>query len=83
MRERVTMNNYQIILQIPYVKFAVYEGGYQLLKNKFKCSCKRCGDNLSKDTFVLWKPNFGCICAADCVELKKTPQPKQFYNDLT
>jgi hypothetical protein len=63
------MNNYELVLQIPYVKFALAADGFKLLKNKYEAKCKLCSCKLTVDTYVLWKPDYGIKCAADCVVL--------------
>lgn len=65
------MNNYQVILQVPYVKFAIWQDNYKLIKNKFRNKCKKCQCVLTEENYVLWREGFGCICAADCLAFIK------------
>ena len=69
------MNNYQLVLQIPYVKFAIWDGGYTVLKNKYRCQCHKCGATLTVGTYMLWKKEVGCMCASDCMTLKEQSKP--------
>ena len=60
------MNNLQFIHQLPYVQFKQYSEGFQVIKNKYDCSCKLCQSPMGIGSYALWKRGYGVICVRDC-----------------